>query len=211
GIAVDSAQQRIYVTDTLRNQGYVLDVHGSVLQVIGKTGSGNGEFNYPTELRLNGQDLVVVDAMNFRVQVLSRSGEFKYAIGQIDDSVGGMFRPRGSASILKAISTWSMGCGASYRCLTARASSCTTSETAPARESFRCRRACRLTRKIAFTSWTPTIGGFRSFNTSVRPGRRAEERIEAQARVRFGAGLVGAECGERTVLGCSWAAQPDAR
>src|SRR5271166_661540 len=95
GIAVDSAQQRIYVTDTLRNQVYVLDMQGSVLQVIGKTGSGNGEFNYPTELRLNGQDLVVVDAMNFRVQVLSRSGEFKYAIGQIDDSVGGMFRPKG--------------------------------------------------------------------------------------------------------------------
>ena len=95
GIAVDSAQQRIYVTDTLRNQVYVLDMQGSVLQVIGKTGSGNGEFNYPTELRLNGLDLVVVDAMNFRVQVLSRSGEFKYAIGQIDDSVGGMFRPKG--------------------------------------------------------------------------------------------------------------------
>jgi DNA-binding beta-propeller fold protein YncE len=95
GIAVDSAQQRIYVSDTLRNQVYVLDMQGSVMQVIGKTGSGDGEFNYPTELRLHGPNLVVVDAMNFRVQVMDRSGEFKYAIGQMSDQVGGMFRPKG--------------------------------------------------------------------------------------------------------------------
>ncbi len=95
GIAVDSSQQRIYVSDTLRNKIFVLDMQGSVMQVIGKDGSGDGEFNYPTELRLNGPDLVVVDAMNFRVQVLDRSGGFKYANGKIDDQAGGMFRPKG--------------------------------------------------------------------------------------------------------------------
>lgn len=97
GIAVDSASQRIYVSDTLRNQIFEMDMQGSVLKRIGKTGSGNGEFNYPTELRLKGDDLVVVDAMNFRVQVLNRDGEFQYAIGQIGDKVGAMFRPKGIA------------------------------------------------------------------------------------------------------------------
>ncbi|HTV65572.1 MAG TPA: 6-bladed beta-propeller [Bryocella sp.] len=95
GIAVDSAAQRIYVSDTLRDKIFVLDMQGSVLQTIGKNGDGNGEFNYPTELRLNGTDLAVVDAMNFRVQVLDRSGQFKYAIGAIGDEVGAMFRPKG--------------------------------------------------------------------------------------------------------------------
>ena len=70
-------------------------MQGSVLQTIGKTGSGEGEFNYPTELRLNGPDLIVVDAMNFRVQVLDRSGTFRYAIGRLGDSTGSMFRPKG--------------------------------------------------------------------------------------------------------------------
>ena len=70
-------------------------MQGSVLRMIGKRGTGDGEFNFPTELRLNGPDLVVVDAMNFRVQVLDRSGNFRYAIGKIGDSVGGMFRPKG--------------------------------------------------------------------------------------------------------------------
>jgi DNA-binding beta-propeller fold protein YncE len=95
GIAVDSAAQRIYVTDTLRNQIFVMDMQGSVLKRIGKPGTGNGEFNFPTELRLYGENLAVVDAMNFRVQVLNKDGEFQYAIGKIGDDVGAMFRPKG--------------------------------------------------------------------------------------------------------------------
>ena len=97
GIAVDSAAQRIYVTDTLRHQIFVMDMQGSVIKKIGKPGSGNLEFNYPTELRLNGDEMAVVDSMNFRVQVLSKDGEFRYAIGKIGDDVGAVFRPKGVA------------------------------------------------------------------------------------------------------------------
>jgi len=70
---------------------------GSVLRTIGKPGAGEGEFNFPTELRLEGRKLIVVDAMNFRVQVLDRSGTFQYAIGKLGDSRGDMFRPKGIA------------------------------------------------------------------------------------------------------------------
>lgn len=97
GIAVDSAAQRIYVSDTLRNQIFEMDLQGSVLKRIGQPGTGNGEFNFPTELRLYGDNLAVVDAMNFRVQVLNKDGEFQYAIGKIGDEVGAMFRPKGVA------------------------------------------------------------------------------------------------------------------
>jgi DNA-binding beta-propeller fold protein YncE len=38
---------------------------------------------------------VVGDAMNFRVQVLDRSGTFRYAIGKAGDGAGWMFRPKG--------------------------------------------------------------------------------------------------------------------
>ena len=95
GIAVDSPAQRIYVTDTLRHQIWVLDMQGTVLQKIGAPGASDGQFNFPTELRLDGQDLVVVDAMNFRVQVLDRSGKFEYAVGQMGDGSGYLFRPKG--------------------------------------------------------------------------------------------------------------------
>ena len=95
GIAVDSTAQRIYVTDTLRHQVWVLDLQGNVVEKFGFRGADHGEFNYPTELRLVGQDLYVVDAMNFRIQVLDRTGKFQYAIGDVGEAVGSMFRPKG--------------------------------------------------------------------------------------------------------------------
>jgi DNA-binding beta-propeller fold protein YncE len=70
-------------------------MQGNVVQTIGNTGVDKGEFNYPTELRLHGNDLAVVDAMNFRVQVLDRSGQFEYQIGTLGDQSGQMFRPKG--------------------------------------------------------------------------------------------------------------------
>ena len=97
GIAVDSAAQRIYVTDTLRDQIYVLDMQGQVLQTIGKHGNGNGEFYYPTELHLDNNNLLVVDAMNFRVQWFGRDGNAQGSMGQIGDAPGQMFRPKGVA------------------------------------------------------------------------------------------------------------------
>ena len=95
GIAVDSAAGHIYVTDTLRDQVFMMDMQGSVLKKVGKRGTGSGEFNMPTELRLYGDNLAVVDALNFRVQVLSKDGEFQYAVGKNGDEVGAMFRPKG--------------------------------------------------------------------------------------------------------------------
>jgi len=93
GIAVDSTAQRIYVTDTLRDQVFVLDLNGTVLQTIGHSGSASGEFNLPTDLRLIGDNLLVVDAMNFRVQAFDRAGNFQYTIGKLDPDGGATFRP----------------------------------------------------------------------------------------------------------------------
>jgi DNA-binding beta-propeller fold protein YncE len=94
GIAVDSAAQRIYVSDTRRDKIFILDMEGTPLQSFGETGQAEGQFNFPTELHLDGQNLLVVDAMNFRVQVFDRSGNFQYAIGKLGDSAGAMFRPK---------------------------------------------------------------------------------------------------------------------
>jgi len=94
GIAVDGAGQRIYVTDTLRDEVFILDLQGNVIGRFGKTGQGQGEFNLPTELRLSGQDLLVVDSMNFRVQAFDREGRFEFSIGKAGDATGAMFRPK---------------------------------------------------------------------------------------------------------------------
>ncbi len=95
GIAVDSAAQLVYVTDTLRHKIYVLDFAGRVVKSFGQRGVGKGEFNYPTDLLVLEQELAVVDAMNFRVQILDRNGAFRSTLGGIGDSNGNMFRPKG--------------------------------------------------------------------------------------------------------------------
>jgi len=97
GIAVDSAAQRIYITDTLRDKIFVLDMNGSVLRTLGRKGTGDLEFNLPTELVVRDQNLFVVDAMNFRVQFLDRSGAFQSAFGRVGDTAGTMYRPKGIA------------------------------------------------------------------------------------------------------------------
>ena len=94
GIAVDSAAQRIYVSDTLRDAVFILDLQGNVLNQFGKAGQGDGEFNLPTELRLSGQELLVVDSMNFRVQAFDREGKFQFSIGKPGDTTGAIFRPK---------------------------------------------------------------------------------------------------------------------
>ena len=94
GIAVDSAAERIYVSDTLRDEVFILDLQGNVLGKFGKTGNGEGEFNLPTELRLNGQELLVVDSMNFRVQAFDHMGRYQFSIGKIGDTTGAIFRPK---------------------------------------------------------------------------------------------------------------------
>jgi DNA-binding beta-propeller fold protein YncE len=97
GIAVDSAASRIYVTDTLRDKVFILDLDGTVLTSFGKRGTGTGEFNLPTEVLLQGDSVAVVDALNFRVQFFDRAGVYRDSLGTLGDELGQVFRPKGVA------------------------------------------------------------------------------------------------------------------
>jgi DNA-binding beta-propeller fold protein YncE len=95
GLAIDSARSRLYVTDTLKDAVYTTDLDGNILAHFGKPGTGNGEFNFPTDVVIHGDDLIVVDAMNFRVQVFDREGTFRSQFGQLGNATGSMFRSKG--------------------------------------------------------------------------------------------------------------------
>lgn len=58
----------------------------------------DAEFNMPTDILVapNG-DLVVLDAGNFRIQILDRDGRFIRQWGEVGDSLGQLARPRGLA------------------------------------------------------------------------------------------------------------------
>ena len=61
----------------------VFDRRGKFLRIIGKTGSGPGEFRTPHALEFDSQGrLIVADRHNHRIQILSKDGKF---IAEYDD------------------------------------------------------------------------------------------------------------------------------
>jgi DNA-binding beta-propeller fold protein YncE len=95
GIAIDRGTHRVYVTDTLADRVYILDMDGRVLSSFGRHGGEKGEFNFPIEVQVKDGVVVVVDAMNFRVQLFDRDGNFQAQIGTSGDPAGGIYRPKG--------------------------------------------------------------------------------------------------------------------
>ncbi len=96
-VAVDG--DRLYLTDLKHQQIQVLDkASGSVLFKIGKPGSKEGEFVFPTNLTI-GQDhyLYVTDTGNFRIQKFTLDGQYVRSFGGIGASFGQFARPKGVA------------------------------------------------------------------------------------------------------------------
>lgn len=87
---------KLYVVDTVLHAVLVFDLNGSPLFRFGKRGTGEGEFNYPVFLSAR-QDMVLGDAMNFRVQIMSDSGSVKNVFGAAGDVAGSFARPKGVA------------------------------------------------------------------------------------------------------------------
>jgi sugar lactone lactonase YvrE len=99
GIAFDVAQQRLYVTDTAAHAVRIFRRDGSLEASIGRRGSADGEFNYPTYLwRMPDGRLLVTDTLNFRVQLLDANGAFMAKFGRLGDGSGDAARQKGIAT-----------------------------------------------------------------------------------------------------------------
>jgi sugar lactone lactonase YvrE len=88
-ITIDRRSGNMYVVDAPRHYIFMLDSKGNVLARFGKRGggSGPGEFKYPTETLVNGDELVVLDAKNSRIQVLGLDGTFRREISTLGHHV----------------------------------------------------------------------------------------------------------------------------
>lgn len=88
---------RLYVVDFDRHGVVVVDKEtGKTVKTIGKRGTGPGEFDRPTHLRVDRKgNLFVNDSFNFRVQKLSPDGTFIKEYGYSGATLGGFARPKG--------------------------------------------------------------------------------------------------------------------
>jgi len=96
GIALGG--EKVYVVDTHLHQVLVFDTKSGELAFrIGSNGSGQGEFNYPTNIFIRNGLLYITDSMNFRVQMFTMDGTFLSAFGKLGDGSGDFSKPKGIA------------------------------------------------------------------------------------------------------------------
>ena len=99
GIAYDDSSGRLFVADTASHRVNVFERDGSLAASIGRRGTDDGEFNYPTLIWLAARErLYVTDSMNFRVQIFDRSGRYLGKFGGSGDGTGDLPRQKGVAT-----------------------------------------------------------------------------------------------------------------
>lgn len=86
-ISIDRRTGRIYVSDRLRHMIFVMDDHGKLIRKLGNRGGGErpGEFRFPGQVVVAGNELFVLDSGNARIQILDTAGHFLRAIS-LDDT-----------------------------------------------------------------------------------------------------------------------------
>ncbi len=98
GLACDALRSRLYVADAGAHEVVALDLLGGRPQVLGRRGSQAGEFNFPTNVAVDGAGRVyVTDALNFRVQVFDADLKFERAFGELGDRPGQFSKAKGLA------------------------------------------------------------------------------------------------------------------
>ncbi len=99
GLALDERSRRLYVTDTAAHRVLVFGDDGKLQNSFGRRGTANGEFNFPTNLWLDGEgSLLVVDSLNYRVQTFRPDGTFVAEFGRQGDVSGDFASPKGIAT-----------------------------------------------------------------------------------------------------------------
>lgn len=96
GVAVGS-NGRIFVTDAAGYCLKIFDESGALLKTVGSAGSGEGQFNYPQGVAVDGQngDVYVVDSNNGRVVILDGDGSFKNKFGTVGGYPDAFYTPKG--------------------------------------------------------------------------------------------------------------------
>lgn len=97
GMAVDEENRRLWVVDSRLHGVAIFDLAtGAHVKTVGKRGSDDGNFNFPTNIAI-GKEVYVTDTFNFRVQVLDKEGNYLRKWGRNCDSFGCFSRAKGIA------------------------------------------------------------------------------------------------------------------
>lgn len=97
GLRIDSSGN-VWVADEGDNRIVEFSSTGTFIATYGSEGSGNGQFNGPTEIAFSGANLYVTDLRNDRVQELSPTGSYIRQFGIEGSNSGEFYGPVGIAA-----------------------------------------------------------------------------------------------------------------
>ncbi len=86
-----AADGTLFVANTRDNAIQVYNAAGALSATFGSIGSGNGQLNAPTDIAVSGDNVVVSDTGNQRLQVFTKTGAFVRTIGSGAGSGNGQF------------------------------------------------------------------------------------------------------------------------
>lgn len=88
----------VYISDFSRDTIYVYSNRGKLLNIIGSSGTGEGELYGPTSLAVDSDgDVYVIDSGNIRINKYSPMGKFLMSFGKEGVGEGEFLRPSGIA------------------------------------------------------------------------------------------------------------------
>jgi DNA-binding beta-propeller fold protein YncE len=100
GLAFDSQRGHLYVVNTRQHRIHAFNRHGELQFTFGSRGSGEAQFNYPTQVWCDPTtgEVWVTDSLNFRVQRFTHNGQFISTFAGVGDATGNLPRPKGVAT-----------------------------------------------------------------------------------------------------------------
>jgi len=98
GISVMESTGDIFVADALAGHVVRLDSMGTPVDTIGSYGDGEAQFNTPTHVWLQGDELLVTDSYHFRISRYSLEGDYLSSFGKPGQVPGSFARPKGVAA-----------------------------------------------------------------------------------------------------------------
>jgi DNA-binding beta-propeller fold protein YncE len=97
-VAVDSANQRVYVLDREDSSITVFNLAGEVMQIIGSKGAGREQFYLPEGIAIDGSgNVYVADTGNARIHKISSAGQFIEFWGIYGTGAGQFYQPNAIA------------------------------------------------------------------------------------------------------------------
>jgi DNA-binding beta-propeller fold protein YncE len=95
-VVCDTMRRRIAIVDSKLHQVFVYSETGDSLFTIGRRGTAEGEFNYPTGIAVDSAgNFYVVDSFNFRIEIFDSTGKYTRMFGKQGDAYGTFARPKG--------------------------------------------------------------------------------------------------------------------